>query len=58
MKIENILMDATKAALKELYNFVPEENQIQIQNTRKDQEGDITLVVFPFLKFSKNIKPL
>lgn len=46
-------MDATKAALKKLYNFVQEENQIQIQNTRKDQVGDITLVVFPFLKFSK-----
>ncbi len=53
MKIENLIHKTTVAALKELYNFVPEENQVQIQNTRKDQEGDITLVVFPILRFSK-----
>lgn len=53
MKIETLVQQITVAALKELYNFVPEENQIQIQNTRKDQEGDITLVVFAFLRVSK-----
>jgi len=53
MRIETIVHQTTERGLKELYNFVPEENQIQIQNTRKDQSGDITLVVFPFLRFSK-----
>jgi len=53
MNIETLINQTTKAALKDLYNFVAEENQIQIQNTRKDQEGDITVVVFPFLRFSK-----
>jgi len=53
MNIEILINQTTKAALKVLYNFVVEENQIQIQNTRKDQEGDITVVVFPFLRFSK-----
>ena len=53
MKIETLVQQITVAALKELYNFVPEENHIQIQNTRKDQEGDITLVVFAFLRVSK-----
>ena len=53
MKIENLIHQATARALKELYNFEAEENQIQIQNTRKDQDGDITLVVFPFLRYSK-----
>ncbi|HSO85900.1 MAG TPA: arginine--tRNA ligase [Draconibacterium sp.] len=53
MKIENLIHQATEVALKELYNFIVEENQIQIQNTRKDQTGDFTLVVFPFLRFSK-----
>ena len=53
MKIENLIHRTTEIALKELYNILPEENQIQIQNTRKDQEGDITLVVFPFLRYSK-----
>jgi len=53
MKIETLVQQRTLSALKELYSFVPDENQIQIQNTRKDQEGDITLVVFPFLRISK-----
>ncbi len=53
MKIENLIEAATQKALIDLYNFTPEHGQIQVQNTRKDQEGDITLVVFPFLRFSK-----
>ncbi len=53
MNIENSIFSATKEALKQLYNFEPTDNQIQLQNTRKDFVGDITLVVFPFLRFSK-----
>ncbi len=53
MKIENIIQEGLKTALAELYDFTPAESQIQIQNTRKDLEGDITVVVFPFLRFSK-----
>jgi arginyl-tRNA synthetase len=53
MNIDNVIQQTTVIALKELYNFIPGENQIQIQNTRKDQVGDFTLVVFPFLNASK-----
>ncbi len=53
MKIENIIQTGLANALSELYDFIPATNQIQIQNTRKDLEGDITVVVFPFLRFSK-----
>lgn len=53
MKIENIIQNGVKAALAELYDFTPADNQIQIQNTRKDLKGDLTVVVFPFLRFSK-----
>ena len=53
MKIENLIQKATQSALIDIYDFNIDENQIQIQNTRKDQEGDITLLVFPFLRFSK-----
>ena len=53
MKIENIIQKGVEDALTELYNFTPASNQIQIQNTRKDLQGDITVVVFPFLRFSK-----
>ncbi len=53
MKIDSLIHHTTVNALKELYNFVPEENHVQIQNTKKELEGDITLVVFPFLRNSK-----
>lgn len=53
MKIENIIFSAVKQALQNLYQLDASEQQIQLQNTRKDFEGDVTLVVFPFLKFSK-----
>lgn len=53
MNINDILFAAVKKALQKLYDFEPSDNLIQLQNTRKDFEGDITLVVFPILKFSK-----
>jgi arginyl-tRNA synthetase len=53
MSIDKIICNAVDLALKELYRFEAGEDQIQLQNTRKDFEGDITLVVFPFLRFSK-----
>jgi arginyl-tRNA synthetase len=36
-----------------LYNHEVDEKEIQLQKTGKDFTGDITLVVFPFQKFSK-----
>jgi len=51
--IEGTITNAVKEALFKLYGFQANEKQIQLQNTRKDFEGDITLVVFPFLRFSK-----
>ena len=36
--------------IKDLYNC--NDLDIQFQNTRRDFEGDITLVVFPLLRFS------
>ena len=54
MKVEDLIYKVTIEALYELYGHNAENNSIiQIQNTRKDLEGDITLIVFPFLKMSK-----
>lgn len=53
MKIEQIIHSTVAKALEELYRFEASDGQIQLQATRKDFEGDITLVVFPFLKHSK-----
>ncbi len=49
----NILTDKVKEAVFSLYNQQVDEKQIQLQKTGKDFAGDITLVVFPFLRFSK-----
>lgn len=53
MDIEKILHAETINALNDLYAYQPKENQVQIQNTRKDLVGDLTLVVFPFVPVSK-----
>ncbi|MCH7658095.1 MAG: arginine--tRNA ligase [Bacteroidetes bacterium] len=51
--MEKILTDKVKEAVFSLYNRQVDEKQIQLQKTSKDFAGDITLVVFPFLGFSK-----
>lgn len=53
MKIEELIQSVVYDALKKLYDFEPARESVQLQNTRKDFEGDLTLVVFPFLKQSK-----
>ncbi len=49
--IEQILNTEIEKCLAELYSAA--EQSIQFQKTRKDFEGDITLVVFPLLRASK-----
>ncbi|MDY7395445.1 arginine--tRNA ligase [Aureibaculum sp. 2210JD6-5] len=51
MNIQEIINTAIKTGLKEIYK-VDIEN-VEFQATRKDFEGDITVVVFPFLKVIK-----
>ena len=51
--MDQIIFSAVADALKNLYNIEVEKDLIQLQNTRKDFKGDITLVVFPFIKYSK-----
>jgi len=53
MEIFNIIEDYLKNCFINLFNFQPEEKLIQIQKTRKEFEGDVTIVVFPFAKFTK-----
>ena len=53
MKIEQQLTAATAAALKTLYGQEVNEAQIQLQKTKKEFEGHLTLVVFPFLRLSR-----
>ena len=52
--MEVLLKEKIKEAVRVLYNSELTDNLIQLQETRKDFRGDFTLVVFPFLRFSKN----
>ncbi len=48
-----MIQNATVGAIKSLYGAEVNIDQVQVQNTRKDFEGDLTIVVFPFLRFSR-----
>lgn len=53
MNILNEINSAAKAAVKALYGQDVPEKMVQVQKTKKEFEGSLTLVVFPFLKMSK-----
>jgi arginyl-tRNA synthetase len=53
MVIEKQITDAVIAGIKELYGTDITSNQIQLQKTKKEFKGHLTLVVFPFLRISK-----
>ena len=52
MKIEEQITGAALAAVKELYGTEVPEKMIQLQKTRSDFKGNLTLVTFPLLKTS------
>ena len=53
MNIEKTLTQSVVEAIKSLYGADFNAEKIQLQKTRKEFEGDFTLVVFPFLSLSK-----
>ena len=50
MTIEQQIINAALAAVKELYGQEVPEKMVQLQKTKKEFEGTLPLVVFPFLK--------
>lgn len=54
MNIEQQLVQAIKQAIATLYGVTPTDDQVQVSKTKREFEGDFTLVVFPFLKLSRN----
>ena len=54
--LENHLQKAVSDALKALFDINLSPENVRLDPTRKDQEGDFTLVVFPFLK-QAHMKP-
>ena len=53
MNLEEILIPKVQEAVKNLYGVEITPAQVQFQKTRAEFEGDITLVVFPFVKAAK-----
>ena len=53
MTPENFIINKAVEAIKELYSVDVNAETLQVQVTRKEFEGDYTLVVFPLLKISK-----
>ena len=53
MNIESQISGSVIASIKELYGQDVPSDMAQLQKTRSDFEGNLTLVVFPFLKISK-----
>mgnify|MGYP000333158048 CR=1 FL=1 len=51
--MNNSLIQHIQKAVLDLYGAEVGEGQLQLQKTRKDFEGDVTLVVFPLLRISK-----
>jgi len=53
MKIEQQIQQAAQAAVQALYGQEVAEKMVQLQKTRSEFEGNLTLVVFPFVKMAR-----
>lgn len=52
MKIEKIVAQGVADAVKDLYGVEVDQASVQVQQTKKEFEGHVTVVVFPYLKAS------
>ena len=53
MSLDNIISEAVAKAVKELYGVDTAPSSITPQTTRKDFEGNLTIVVFPWVKAAR-----
>ncbi|MBO7139823.1 MAG: arginine--tRNA ligase [Prevotella sp.] len=53
MNIESLISKAAQEAVKSLYGQDVPEKMVQLQKTRSEFEGNLTLVVFPFVKMAR-----
>lgn len=52
MNIESLISQAACRIIEKLYDCQIKQEEVQLQKTKAEFEGNLTLVVFPFLKFS------
>jgi len=53
MKLEFVVSQAVVQAVQSLYNVEVLSDSVQLQKTKKEFEGDVTVVVFPFVKAAR-----
>jgi len=53
MNIDILIQQGVSNAIQAIYNAEIESDSIQIQLTRKEFDGDLTVVIFPYTRFSK-----
>ena len=53
MDIDVLLQKTLQEGVEQLFGFTPGEAMLQLQQTRKEFEGDLTLVVFPMVKSAR-----
>ena len=53
MNLDNFIAEKVARAIESLYGTQAPEGAVQLSPTRKEFEGDITLVTFPLLKISR-----
>lgn len=53
LNIDGLLAEATVSAVKALFDAEVNTTEVQVQKTRKEFEGDRTVVVFPFVRIAK-----
>src|SRR5690606_25976484 len=56
--IRQQLVESTKQAIRELYQSDVPDHQVTLQETRKEFEGQLTVITFPFTRFSKKTPEL
>ncbi len=53
MNIERLIGENIQKAIEKIFGISPDRNLLQLQQTRKEFEGDLTMVVFPYVRFTK-----
>ena len=53
MDLYQIILQAVREYIRDTYAFELDVNSLQVQKTKKEFEGDLTLVVFPLLRITK-----
>lgn len=56
MSIESLLTTKVIEAVKQCYDADVDKDKVQLQATRKEFAGDLTVVVFPFTRFRRNLR--